>query len=131
MRQGWMHPVNPSLLYVTYIYLLSCKRSERKYCDREKSGFFFLMNRLQRRKWCNRHAGIDFLERQEKHIRWDASLPNTNVGRYRNNNGSEKYYFRIFYHLLDVRIINAWLQYKRETSVQIPLPKFREEVAKR
>lgn len=46
---------------------------------------------------------------------------------------SKKYYFRVFYHLLDVVMINSWILYKKvkanDPLSKMPLAKFREEVA--
>lgn len=35
------------------------------------------------------------------------------VAIYRTQPGTKKYYMRIFYHLLDVSVVNAWLLYRR------------------
>lgn len=35
------------------------------------------------------------------------------TGRYKNKIKSKKWYFRLFYHLLDLTIVNSWLLYKR------------------
>lgn len=36
-----------------------------------------------------------------------------NVGRYKIRLKSKKWYLRIFYHLFDLCVINAWLLYQR------------------
>lgn len=62
-----------------------------------------------------------------------VDLLDSHLGRYRNKMRSKKYYFRVFYHLLDVVMINSWILYKKvkadDPLSKINLAKFREEVA--
>lgn len=53
------------------------------------------------------------------------------IGRYRIAMRSKKWYFKLFYHFLDMSLVNAWLLYRRayENEATIPLAKFRQEVA--
>lgn len=56
------------------------------------------------------------------------------IGRYKIKIRSKKWYIRIFYHLLDVTIVNSWLLYKRAAEQNNQKPKlslsdFRIEVA--
>lgn len=56
------------------------------------------------------------------------------VALYRSKIGTKKYYLRIFYHLLDVCVVNAWLLYKRHcTQEKVPAKKslleFKAEIA--
>lgn len=66
----------------------------------------------------NRHmGGVDLLD--------------SIIGRYRITMRSKKWYFKLFYHFLDMSLVNAWLLYRRarENKNTIPLAKFRQEVA--
>lgn len=55
------------------------------------------------------------------------------VALYRTQPGTKKYYVRIFYHLLDVAVVNAWLLYRRHMrqreEANMTLLNFRIEVA--
>lgn len=61
-----------------------------------------------------------------------VDLLDSNIGRYKIRMRSKKWYMRLFYHLLDTCVVNAWLLQKRvliqknETDKIITLPKFRE-----
>lgn len=71
-----------------------------------------------------------------------VDLLDSHIGRYKINFRSRKWYFRIFYHLLDLTVINSWLLYRRvavqknkgsSSSIQFQLMKlshFRIELAK-
>lgn len=52
------------------------------------------------------------------------------IGRYRIAMRSKKWYFKLFYHFLDMALVNAWLLYRRVygNNVTIPLAKFRQEI---
>jgi len=52
------------------------------------------------------------------------------IGRYRIAMISKKWYFKLFYHFLDMSLVNAWLLYRKskEKEDTIPLAKFRQEV---
>ena len=59
------------------------------------------------------------------------------MGLYRIHIHSKKYYHRIFFHLVDMAIVNAWLLYRRaqaqvglgQTTKLLPLSDFKAEVA--
>lgn len=56
------------------------------------------------------------------------------IGRYKIVMRSKKWYMRLFYHLLDMTLVNAWLLYKRAAfqrneSNTLKLAEFRAEVA--
>lgn len=56
------------------------------------------------------------------------------LGRFKISMRSRKWYCRIFYHLVDVAIINAWLLYRRVekhkgNTTTITMEKFRGEIA--
>jgi len=56
------------------------------------------------------------------------------LGRHKIKMRSRKWYMRVFYHLLDVTIVNSWLLHKRiqeqkGDSNVLPLVKFREDLA--
>lgn len=61
-----------------------------------------------------------------------VDLLDSNIGRYKIRMRNKKWYMRLFYHLLDTCVVNAWLLQKRvliqknETDKIITLPKFRE-----
>lgn len=48
------------------------------------------------------------------------------IGRYRIIMRSKKCYFRIFYHLIDVAIINSWILYRRVYSIRNPVSQSKE-----
>lgn len=67
-------------------------------------------------KQYNRHmGGVDLLD----------SL----IGRYKISMRSRKWYMRLFYHLIDVTIINAWLLYKKSCNSNMKLVDFRLDIA--
>jgi hypothetical protein len=51
------------------------------------------------------------------------------MGRYKIKMRSKKWYFRLFYHFLDITIVNAWLLYKRMKGNDFPLYQFRTQIA--
>ena len=66
----------------------------------------------------NRHmGGVDLLD--------------SHLGRHRNKMRSKKWYMRIFYHMLDVAMVNAWILFKivHEEKKQMRLSDFRASVA--
>ena len=68
----------------------------------------------------NRHmGGVDLLD--------------SIIGKYKIKMRSRKWYMRLFYHLLDITIINAWLLYRRcnqENNKLLKLADFRIELAR-
>ncbi|CAH1994219.1 unnamed protein product, partial [Acanthoscelides obtectus] len=52
------------------------------------------------------------LKEYNKHM-GGVDLMDSLIGRYRIKLKSRKWYFRLFYHLLDMTIVNAWLLYRR------------------
>ena len=62
-----------------------------------------------------------------------VDLFNSHIGRHKIKMRSKKWYFRLFYHLVDVAIVNAWLLYKRvclEKNIKpVNQKSFRIEVA--
>ena len=64
-----------------------------------------------------------------------VDLLDANIGRYKIHMRSRKWYMRIFYHLLNTCVVNAWILQKRillqknETNKIITLSKFREVLA--
>lgn len=63
-----------------------------------------------------------------------VDLLDSHIGRHRIKLRSKKWYFRIFYHLIDLAVINAWLLYKRVCLVKNAKPvnqkQFRVELAR-
>lgn len=65
-----------------------------------------------------------------------VDLMDSFIGRYRISIKSRKWTTRLFYHLLDMTVINAWVLYKKVNTVKGKLPKnimklvnFRTELA--
>ncbi|XP_026316625.1 piggyBac transposable element-derived protein 4-like [Hyposmocoma kahamanoa] len=65
-----------------------------------------------------------------------VDLMDSYLGRYRIRMKSRKWYIRIFYHLLDLSVINSWIVYKKVSTQRGALPKnilsladFRAELA--
>lgn len=62
-----------------------------------------------------------------------VDLFDSHIGRHKIRLRSKKWYFRLFYHLIDVALVNAWLLYKKICQVKNIKPltqkKFRIEVA--
>ncbi|KAL4112162.1 hypothetical protein QTP88_016000 [Uroleucon formosanum] len=64
-----------------------------------------------------------------------VDLLDANIGRYKIRMRSRKWYMRLFYHLLDTCVVNAWILQKRvltqknENDKIITLAKFREVLA--
>lgn len=73
----------------------------------------------------------DIIKQYNKHM-GGVDLIDSHIGRYKIMMRSKKWYMRIFYHLLDISVINAWLLYKRVNSGNgklLKLYEFRAEVA--
>lgn len=55
------------------------------------------------------------------------------IGRYKIRMRTKKWYLRLFYHLMDVTIINCWLLYRKirrdRKETYLPLAQFRAELA--
>jgi len=59
----------------------------------------------------NRHmGGVDLLD--------------SHIGRYKIKIKSRKWYMRLFYHLLDITVVNSWIVYKRVCKAKDTAPKF-------
>lgn len=63
-----------------------------------------------------------------------VDLTDSFIGRHKIRIRSKKWYFRIFYHLLDVTMVNAWVLYRkvcqeRNEKKMLTLGDFRAEVA--
>lgn len=64
-----------------------------------------------------------------------VDLTDSLIGRHKITIKSKKWYFRMFYHLIDVSVVNSWLLYKRvhsqqkRTSKLLTLANFRVEIA--
>lgn len=74
------------------------------------------------------------IQEYNKHM-GGVDLLDSFLGRYHIKIRSKKWYLRIFYHLLDVTMVNAWILYKRvaaqrsENTSLLTLSQFRIEVA--
>lgn len=51
-----------------------------------------------------------------------VDLTDSLIGRYRIKIKSRKWYMRIFYHLIDITVVNSWLLYKKISSVRKEIP---------
>lgn len=52
------------------------------------------------------------------------------IGRNKIKMKSRKYYMRMFYHIVDVAIVNCWILFKRKNpSLKVTLSEFRKELA--
>jgi hypothetical protein len=58
-----------------------------------------------------------------------VDLMDSLIGRYRIIMRSKKWYIKIFYHFLDMTVVNSWLMYKKVTGNTMPLSKFREHLS--
>lgn len=63
-----------------------------------------------------------------------VDLTDSLIGRYKIKLRSKKWYMRIFYHLLDLTMVNAWILYRKVNKVKgetkvLPLCDFKAEVA--
>ncbi|CAI6354669.1 unnamed protein product [Macrosiphum euphorbiae] len=58
-----------------------------------------------------------------------VDLMDSMIGRYRIIMRSKKWYMKIFYHLVDMSIVNAWMLYKKVTKKPMKLAQFREQLA--
>lgn len=58
-----------------------------------------------------------------------VDLLDSMLGYYRIMIRSKKWYMRIFHHLLDMAIVNAWLLWRRKTGLYMPLVNFKTEVS--
>lgn len=93
------------------------------------------VNNVQR--WSAQH--MRYIEVQRPQIVADynkhmggVDLSDMLVALYRMNLGTKKYYMRIFFHLIDVCIVNAWLLYRKSlgnVKTVKPLVTFKAEIA--
>ena len=52
------------------------------------------------------------------------------VAYYRTHIRSKKYYLRLFFHLLDLVVVNSWLHYRRDCdSLEVPRQKQKDQLA--
>lgn len=63
-----------------------------------------------------------------------VDLMDSLIGRYKIQMRTKKWYFRLFYHLLDMALVNSWLLYKKVSAIKrhkniLRLAEFRAEVA--
>jgi len=58
-----------------------------------------------------------------------VDLMDSMIGRYRIIMRSKKWYIKIFYHLVDMSMVNAWILFKRVTGTAMELAQFREQLA--
>ncbi|XP_060858925.1 piggyBac transposable element-derived protein 3-like isoform X1 [Metopolophium dirhodum] len=68
------------------------------------------------------------IEVYNKHM-GGVDLMDSMIGRYRIIMRSKKWYMKIFYHLVDMSIVNAWILYKKVTKKPMKLAQFREQLA--
>ena len=82
--------------------LSECKRFEKKKKMYNYGSMSFNCSRVQQK-----HGAVDLM---------DAL-----VALYRIHARSKKFYYKIFYHFLDVTVVNCWLLYRRDCqSLKIP-----------
>ncbi|XP_055932210.1 piggyBac transposable element-derived protein 2-like [Argiope bruennichi] len=71
------------------------------------------VQRFDRKQKCHVKVNCPYvIKTYNKHM-GGVDLLDSLIGRYKIIMRSKKWYFRLFYHLLDLTIINAWLLYKR------------------
>jgi hypothetical protein len=58
-----------------------------------------------------------------------VDLMDSHIGRHRIKMKSRKWYFRLFYHMLDLTVINSWILFKKVTHKKISQKDFRKELA--
>lgn len=87
-------------------------------------------------KQINEMVTLDCPDIVKEYNRFMGGVDKTNslIGRYKIKMKSRKWYIRIFYHLLDVSLVNAWVLCKRasierEMEDTLPLLDFRLQVA--
>ncbi|KAL4126036.1 hypothetical protein QTP88_010268 [Uroleucon formosanum] len=68
------------------------------------------------------------IEVYNKHM-GGVDLMDSLIGRYRIIMRTKKWYIKLFYHLLDMTVVNSWLMYKKITGNIMPLAKFRENLS--
>lgn len=68
------------------------------------------------------------IEVYNKHM-GGVDLMDSMIGRYRIIMRSKKWYIKIFYHLIDMSMVNAWILFKRVTGSKMELSQFREQLA--
>jgi hypothetical protein len=70
--------------------------------------------------------GVDcpFLIKEYNRHMGGVDLLDSHIGRYKIKIKSRKWYMRIFYHLLDMTVVNSWILYKRVCKAKDIAPKF-------
>ena len=53
-----------------------------------------------------------------------VDLLDSHLGRQRIHIKSKKWYFRLFYHFIDITVTNSWIMYKRVVGDKIRLKDF-------
>ena len=63
----------------------------------------------------------NIIKQYNKHM-GGVDLADSLIGRYRIKMKSRKWYIRIFYHLVDITIVNSWILYKKVCLVREEIP---------
>ncbi|XP_046396458.1 piggyBac transposable element-derived protein 3-like [Ischnura elegans] len=86
------------------------------------------------KRWCKRNKEyVDVnrpvsIEIYNKHM-GGVDLMDSLVALYRNDIRNSRWYMRIFYHMLNVAVVNAWLLWRKSNNVPIDLLEFKSRVA--
>lgn len=93
------------------------------------------VKRFDRKEKCHKKVTCPYvITTYNKHM-GGVDLLDSLIGRYKIGMRSKKWYFRIFYHLVDLAVINSWLLSKRvneqigSTGVEMKLSQFRLDLA--
>ena len=68
------------------------------------------------------------VQQRNKH-RGGVDLLDSFLWRYKNKMRSKKWYFRLFYHMLDMSIVNSWILFQKVHGRILQLKDFRAQVA--
>ncbi|KAE9522457.1 hypothetical protein AGLY_017118 [Aphis glycines] len=92
------------------------------------------MTRFDRSKKTNTEIDCPMLISEYNKHMGGVDLLDNHIGRYKIRFRSRKWYMRLFYHLIDLSVVNSWLLFKRVKEQQnekpeIELPDWRKQLA--
>ncbi|XP_050065754.1 piggyBac transposable element-derived protein 2-like, partial [Aphis gossypii] len=92
------------------------------------------MTRFDRSKKTNTEIDCPMLISEYNKHMGGVDLLDSHIGRYKIRFRSRKWYMRLFYHLIDLSVVNSWLLFKRVKEQQnekpeIELPDWRKQLA--
>lgn len=88
------------------------------------------IQRWDRTKTQKVQVGYPFIVKQYNTFMGGVDILDAYLAYYRTHIRSKKYYLRLFFHLLDLAVVNSWLLYRRDCdSLAVPRHKQKDQLA--